>query len=69
MRTHGWQPMLSQMSDSARGSIMGRTAKPPSHKSRQAASDDVKWAAIVAHDRAYDGRFYYSVDTDRKSVV
>jgi AraC family transcriptional regulator of adaptative response/methylated-DNA-[protein]-cysteine methyltransferase len=42
---------------------MGRTAKPPSHKSRQAASDDVKWAAIVAHDGAYDGRFYYSVDT------
>lgn len=42
---------------------MGRTAKSPSRPDRKTASDDAKWAAIIAHDWAYDGRFYYSVET------
>lgn len=48
------------MVNSTRAEITGRTAKPPS---RKAVSDDVKWAAVIARDRAYDGKFYYSVET------
>lgn len=41
---------------------MARTLSKPSPSPR-AASDDVKWAAVVARDKAFDDQFTYSVKT------
>jgi AraC family transcriptional regulator of adaptative response/methylated-DNA-[protein]-cysteine methyltransferase len=33
------------------------------HRSRAAVEEDPRWQAVLARDRAWDGRFYYSVKT------
>jgi AraC family transcriptional regulator of adaptative response/methylated-DNA-[protein]-cysteine methyltransferase len=42
---------------------MTRTLEKPRTLAKAALGDDECWAAVVARDRAFDGRFYYSVAT------
>jgi AraC family transcriptional regulator of adaptative response/methylated-DNA-[protein]-cysteine methyltransferase len=40
-----------------------RASSTSSHSSRSKTNDEARWAAVLARDSAYDGRFYYSVAT------